>query len=45
VLSFSLGVVLLGFMALLALASLRLGRRAIALERQELFEDPGPPPR
>ena len=44
VLSFSLGVVLLGFMALLALASLRLGRRAIALERQELFKELGPPP-
>ena len=44
VLSFSLGVVLLGCMALFALASLRLGRRAIALERRELFEEPEPPP-
>ena len=44
VLSFSLGVVLLGFMALFALASLRLRRRAIALERQELFKVLGPPP-
>ncbi len=43
-LSFSLGVVLLGGMSLLALASLRLGRRAIALERRELFEELGPPP-
>jgi hypothetical protein len=31
-------------MALFALASLRLGRRAIALERQELFKELGPPP-
>jgi hypothetical protein len=44
VVSFSLGVVLLGGTALLALASLRLGRRAIALELQELFEEPKPPP-
>ncbi|MFP2929598.1 DUF2721 domain-containing protein [Pyxidicoccus sp. 3LG] len=42
--SFSLGVVLLGCVALLALASLRLSRRAIALERQEMFEEMGPPP-
>ncbi|MCP3136064.1 DUF2721 domain-containing protein [Pyxidicoccus xibeiensis] len=44
VVTFSLGVVLLGAMALLALASLRLSRRAIALERQELFDEPRPPP-
>ncbi|WP_426756854.1 hypothetical protein [Myxococcus sp. Y35] len=36
--SFSVGVVLLGATALLVLASLRLSRRAIKLERQELFE-------
>ncbi|WP_163989638.1 DUF2721 domain-containing protein [Pyxidicoccus caerfyrddinensis] len=42
--SFSLGVVLLGGMAVLALASVRLGRRAIALERRELFEESDPPP-
>jgi hypothetical protein len=44
VITFSLGVVLLGTMAVLALASLRLGRHAIALERAELFEEPPPPP-
>jgi hypothetical protein len=37
-------VVLLGGMSLLALASVRLGRRAIALERRELFDEPQPPP-
>ncbi|MCY1017208.1 DUF2721 domain-containing protein [Pyxidicoccus sp. MSG2] len=42
--SFSVGVVLLGGMALLALASVRLGRRAIALERRELFKESEPPP-
>ncbi|MBZ4418742.1 DUF2721 domain-containing protein [Myxococcus sp. RHSTA-1-4] len=42
VVSFSLGVALLGGMALLALASLRLSRRAIALERRELEESPPP---
>ncbi|RKH33228.1 DUF2721 domain-containing protein [Corallococcus llansteffanensis] len=41
--SFSLGVLLLGTMAVFALASLRLSRRAIALEREDLFRD-GPPP-
>lgn len=40
VVPFSLGVALLGAMALLALASLRLSRRAIALERRELDEPP-----
>jgi hypothetical protein len=40
VVTFSLGVALLGAMALLALASLRLSRRAIALERRELEEPP-----
>lgn len=40
VLSFSVGVVLLGCMALLALASLRLSRRAIYLEKRELYEEP-----
>ncbi|NMO17689.1 DUF2721 domain-containing protein [Pyxidicoccus fallax] len=40
VVPFSLGVALLGAMALLALASLRLSRRAIALERRELEESP-----
>ena len=39
VLSFSTGVVLLGFIAVFALASLRLGRDAIALEKRELFTD------
>ena len=38
VLSFTLGVVLLGCIALFALASLRLSRRAIALEKRELLE-------
>jgi Protein of unknown function (DUF2721) len=38
VLSFSLGVVLLGGLALFALASLRLSRRALALEKRELLE-------
>ncbi|RKH40625.1 DUF2721 domain-containing protein [Corallococcus sicarius] len=41
--SFSLGVLLLGTMAVFALASLRLSRRAIALERAELFRDGSPP--
>lgn len=35
--SFSLGVLLLGTTAVFALASLRLSRRAIAMERAELF--------
>jgi uncharacterized protein DUF2721 len=39
VLSFSIGVVLLGCIALFALASLRLGRDAIALEKREMFMD------
>ncbi|WP_141592444.1 MULTISPECIES: DUF2721 domain-containing protein [unclassified Myxococcus] len=38
VVSFSVGVLLLGATALLVLASLRLSRRAIKLERQELFD-------
>lgn len=42
VLSFSLGVGLLGSTAVLALASLRLSRRAITLEREDVFRD-GPP--
>jgi Protein of unknown function (DUF2721) len=37
VVAFSTGVVLLGIIALFALASLRLGRDAIALEKRELF--------
>jgi Protein of unknown function (DUF2721) len=37
VLSFSIGVVQLGFIAVFALASLRLGRDAIALEKREMF--------
>ncbi|HZI13552.1 MAG TPA: DUF2721 domain-containing protein [Myxococcus sp.] len=44
VLPFSLGVVLLGGTAVLALASLRLSRRAIWLEKQELFEELQSPP-
>ncbi|MCE9673020.1 DUF2721 domain-containing protein [Myxococcus stipitatus] len=44
VMSFSLGVLLLGAVALLALASLRLSRLAIRLEREELFGAQGPPP-
>ncbi|CAM4398008.1 DUF2721 domain-containing protein [Corallococcus exiguus] len=46
VMSFSLGVGLLGSTAVLALASLRLSRRAITLEGAELFRDgrPGDPP-
>ncbi|SEM63825.1 Protein of unknown function [Stigmatella aurantiaca] len=43
VVSFSLGVVLLGGIAVFALASLRLSRRALALEKQELFEEPSHP--
>jgi hypothetical protein len=39
VLSFSTGVVLLGGIAVFALASLRLGRDAIALEKREMFMD------
>jgi hypothetical protein len=39
VLSFSTGVVLLGCIAVFALASLRLGRDAIALEKREMFMD------
>lgn len=38
VVSFSVGVLLLGATALLVLVSLRLSRRAIELERQELFD-------
>ncbi|SET71538.1 DUF2721 domain-containing protein [Stigmatella erecta] len=45
VVSFSLGVVLLGSIAVFALASLRLSRRALALEKQELFEEPSAPSR
>ena len=41
VLCFSLGVLLLGAMAVLALASLRLSRLAIKLEKRELFEESG----
>ena len=37
VVAFSLGVVLLGGIAVFALASLRLGRDAIALEKREMF--------
>jgi hypothetical protein len=44
VVPFALGVALLGAMAVFALASLRLSRHAIALERRELFEEPSPPP-
>jgi hypothetical protein len=44
VVAFSLGVALLGGIAVYALASLRLGRRAIALEMRELFEGPPAPP-
>lgn len=44
VVSFSLGVVLLGGIAVYSLASLRLSRRAIKLEMRELFEEPPPPP-
>ncbi|WP_257462348.1 DUF2721 domain-containing protein [Archangium lipolyticum] len=46
VVSFSVGVVLLGVIAVFALASLRLGRDAIALEKREMFRDaetPSPP--
>ncbi|WP_225408375.1 DUF2721 domain-containing protein [Stigmatella hybrida] len=43
VVSFSLGVVLLGGIAVFALASLRLSRRALMLEKQELFEEPSHP--
>jgi hypothetical protein len=45
VLAFSVGVLLLGGIAVFALASLRLGRDAIALEKLELYrEAPRPPP-
>lgn len=44
VVAFMLGVVLLGGIAVFAMASLRLGRRAIALEKVELFEDAPPSP-
>ncbi|MCP3102164.1 DUF2721 domain-containing protein [Myxococcus sp. K15C18031901] len=44
VMSFALGVLLLGAVALLALASLRLSRLAIRLEREELFRDSRSPP-
>jgi len=40
VVSFLLGVALLGGIAVYALASLRLSRRAIRLEMKELFEEP-----
>jgi hypothetical protein len=40
VLSFLLGVALLGGIAVFALLSLRLSRRAIRLEMRELFEEP-----
>jgi hypothetical protein len=40
VLSFLLGVALLGGIAVFALLSLRLSRRAIQLEMRELFEEP-----
>ncbi|HLL02538.1 MAG TPA: DUF2721 domain-containing protein [Myxococcaceae bacterium] len=43
VVAFSLGVGMLGGLAVFALASLRLGRRAILLEEQELFNEPQPP--
>ncbi|MDY7225791.1 DUF2721 domain-containing protein [Hyalangium rubrum] len=44
VLTFLLGVVLLGCVSVYAMASLRWGRRAIALEKRELFEvRPAPP--
>ena len=39
VLAFSAGVLLLGGIAVFALASLRLGRDAIALEKRELYLD------
>lgn len=39
VLSFSVGVVLLGVIALFALASLRLGRDALELEKREMYLD------
>ncbi|WP_224248560.1 DUF2721 domain-containing protein [Hyalangium gracile] len=42
VVSFSLGVVLVGGIAVYALASLRLSRRAIALEQREMFEERPP---
>ncbi|WP_306663477.1 DUF2721 domain-containing protein, partial [Myxococcus sp. CA039A] len=45
VLSFAIGVLLLGAVAVLALASLRLSRLAIKLEREELFGITRPPPR
>ncbi|XXF78872.1 DUF2721 domain-containing protein [Myxococcaceae bacterium GXIMD 01537] len=43
VLSFSVGVGLLGCIALFALASLRLSRLAIALEKSELLDEPPEP--
>ena len=43
VVAFSLGVALLGGIAVFALASLRLGRRAILLEEHELFNEQDPP--
>ncbi|WP_224363800.1 DUF2721 domain-containing protein [Hyalangium versicolor] len=45
VVSFSLGVVLAGGIALYTLASLRLSRRAILLEKRELFEEPPASPK
>lgn len=44
VLSFTLGVVLLGGLAVFALASLRLSRRALALEKRELLDSVRSPP-
>lgn len=44
VVAFSLGVGMLGGLAVFALASLRLGRRAILLEEEELFNPPPPSP-
>jgi hypothetical protein len=43
VVSFSVGVVLLGFIAVFALASLRLGRAALELEKREMFGVVVPP--
>ncbi|MCK8498876.1 DUF2721 domain-containing protein [Myxococcus fulvus] len=44
VVAFALGVLLLGAVAVLALASLRLSRLAIQLEREELFGSKRAPP-
>jgi hypothetical protein len=43
VVAFSLGVGMLGGVAVFALASLRLGRKAILLEELELFNEKDPP--